>query len=211
MNSARPEASAPHDAARFLRYDDDPVATARRLLGQRLVRIVDGRRVAGLIVEVEAYLGPPDRAAHTWGGRRTPRNESMWRGGGRAYVYFTYGMHYCMNVVCGPVGAGTAVLVRALEPTEGLDDMAGRRRAARRETDLCSGPARLAQALAIDRALDGADLRTGPELWIEAVRARSLPARRLAAGPRVGVDYAGAWAKRRLRFWVRGNPHVSRG
>ena len=207
VSSARPEPAA---APRFLRFDDEPIATARRLLGQRLVRVVGGRRVAGLIVEVEAYLGPPDRAAHTWGGRRTPRNESMWQGGGLAYVYFTYGMHHCMNVVCGPAGSGTAVLVRALEPTEGQEEMARRRPAARRATDLCSGPARLAQALAIDRGLDRADLRTGDELWIEAARARALPAERIAAGPRVGVDYAGAWARRRLRFWVRGNPHVSR-
>lgn len=204
MSSALPE------AARFLRYAGDPVATARRLLGQRLVRVVDGRRTAGLIVEVEAYLGPRDRAAHTWGGRRTARNDSMWRGGGLAYVYFTYGMHYCMNVVCGPVGSGTAVLVRALEPTEGQEEMARRRGAARRETDLCSGPARLAQALAIDRALDGTDLRTGADLWIEEVRARPLHAGRIAEGPRIGVGYAGAWAKRPLRFWVSGNPHVSR-
>jgi DNA-3-methyladenine glycosylase len=204
VSSARPE------AARFLRYAGDPVATARQLLGQRLVRVVDGRRASGLIVEVEAYLGPRDRAAHTWGGRRTARNESMWRGGGLAYVYFTYGMHYCMNVVCGPAGSGTAVLLRALEPTEGLDEMAGRRRAARRENDLCSGPARLAQALAIDRALDGSDLRTSSDLWIEQVRARPLPDDRIADGPRVGVAYAGSWASRRLRFWVRGNPHVSR-
>jgi DNA-3-methyladenine glycosylase len=196
--------------ARFLRFDADPVATARRLLGQRLVRVVDGRRAAGLIVEVEAYLGPVDRASHTWGGRRTARNASMWLGGGHAYVYFTYGMHHCMNVVCGPEGSGTAVLLRALEPCEGHADMARRRGAARRETELCSGPGRLAQALAIDRALDGADLRTGSELYIEAVRPRPLARARIAEGPRVGVGYAGSWAGRRLRFWVRGNAHVSR-
>jgi DNA-3-methyladenine glycosylase len=205
-----PEGAVPAGTERFLRFAGDPVATARRLLGQRLVRVVDGRRVAGLIVEVEAYLGAPDRAAHTFGGRRTARNESMWRGGGRAYVYFTYGMHYCMNVVCGAEASGTAVLLRALEPTEGVDEMARRRGAARRETELCSGPARLTQALAIDRSLDGADLRTGRELFIEAVRARPLPAARVASGPRVGVAYAGAWAKRSLRFWVNGNPHVSK-
>jgi DNA-3-methyladenine glycosylase len=195
---------------RFLRFDADPVTTARRLLGQQLVRVVDGRRLAGRIVEVEAYLGAEDRAAHTFGGRRTARNESMWRGGGHAYVYFTYGMHHCVNVVCGPPGAGTAVLVRALEPTEGVDAMFARRPKARRETELCSGPGRLAQALAIDRSLDGADLRTGPALWIEALRRRAVPAAAIAASPRIGVDYAGPWARRPLRFHLRDNPHVSR-
>jgi DNA-3-methyladenine glycosylase len=194
---------------RILRFDD-PVRTARRLLGQRLVRVLDGQRLAGRIVEVEAYLGPVDRAAHTFGGRRTPRNASMWRGGGFAYVYFTYGMHWCLNVVCGAPDAGTAVLLRALEPTEGIDAMRARRPAARRATDLCSGPARLTQALAIDRALDGADLRTGASLWIEAARSRALPDRRVGVSPRIGVEYAGDWAKRPLRFFVRGDPNVSR-
>ena len=141
---------------RFDAFDDDPVTVARRLLGQRLVRIVRGHRFAGTIVEVEAYLGAIDRAAHTYGGRRTPRNESMYLGGGHAYVYFTYGKHYCVNVVCGPAGGGTAVLLRAIEPTEGLAAMGCRRIRARRETDLCSGPAKLTQAFDIDRALDGA-------------------------------------------------------
>ena len=184
--------------------------TARLLLGQRLVRVVEGRRIAGLIVEVEAYLGPADRAAHTFGGRRSARNASMWLGGGHAYVYFTYGMHHCVNIVCGAPGSGAAVLVRALEPSEGLAAMFARRPPAKRESELCSGPGRLAQALAIDRRLDGADLRSAPDLFIEALRARPLPAARVAVGPRIGVAYAGAWAARRLRFYVRGNPHVSR-
>ena len=174
------------------------------------MRVVDGRRIAGVIVEVEAYLGPADRAAHTYGGRHSARNASMWRGGGHAYVYFTYGMHHCMNVVCGAPGSGAAVLLRALEPTEGLEAMFARRPRARRERELCSGPARLAQALAIDRRLDGADLRSAGELFIERLRERPLAAARIARGPRIGVAYAGAWAARRLRFSVRGNPHVSR-
>jgi DNA-3-methyladenine glycosylase len=197
-------------APRFQRFEADPVRTARRLLGQRLVRVVDGRRLAGVIVEVEAYLGPADRAAHTYGGRRSGRNASMWRGGGHAYVYFTYGMHNCMNVVCGGPGSGTAVLLRALEPTEGLEAMFERRPPARNPRELCSGPGRLAAALAIDRRLDGADLRSASELFIETLRERTLPAARIASGPRIGVAYAGAWAARRLRFYLRGNPNVSR-
>ncbi len=196
-------------ARRFAGFADDPVTVARRLLAQRLVRVVDGRRRAGRIVEVEAYLGAADRAAHTFNGRRTKRNQSMYLPGGHAYVYFTYGMHYCLNVVCGSAGDGVAVLLRALEPTEGLELMFARRRKARRATDLCSGPAKLTQALGIDRSLDGTDLRTSEALLIERV-SPPLPRSRIAATKRVGVDYAGHWAARRLRFFVKGNPHVSR-
>jgi DNA-3-methyladenine glycosylase len=195
---------------RFDAYDADPVTVARRLLGQRLVRLHRGRRLAGIIVEVEAYLGERDRAAHTWGGRRTPRNESMYLPGGHAYVYFTYGMHHCMNVVCGRRDQGVAVLLRGLEPTEGIEAMFARRRAARRPTDLCSGPAKLTAALGIDRRQDGVDLRTDDTLWIERVRARALPADRIAVTPRIGVTYAGDWASRPLRFHIADNPHVSR-
>jgi DNA-3-methyladenine glycosylase len=196
-------------ARRFLAFESDPVTTARRLLGQELVHVVAGRRLAGRIVEVEAYLGPADRAAHTFGGRRTARNASMWAGGGHAYVYFTYGMHHCLNVVCGKEGEGSAVLLRALEPSEGLDEMFARRPGARRATELCSGPGRLTQALGIDLARDGSDLRSDCELWIEQRRSRRLPDACIAATRRVGVDYAGPWARRRLRFLIRGNPHVS--
>ncbi|MHC5112824.1 MAG: DNA-3-methyladenine glycosylase [Planctomycetota bacterium] len=197
-------------AERFGDFDRDAVTVARRLLGQRLVRMIEGRRVAGIIVEVEAYLGPEDRAAHCFGGRRTARNESMYLPGGHAYVYFVYGMHWCINVVCGRRDHPTAVLLRGLEPTEGLDEMYARRRRARRERDLCSGPARLTQALAIDRGFDGADLRIGRRLGIERIRHRALPARQIEVTPRIGVDYAGAWARRPLRFCIRGNEHVSR-
>jgi DNA-3-methyladenine glycosylase len=191
-------------------YERDPVTVARALLGQRLVRVIDGQRLAGVIVETEAYLGAADAAAHTFNGRRTRRNESMYLGGGHAYVYFTYGMHHCMNVVAGRPGDGVAVLLRALEPTEGLDAMRVSRPRARRETDLCSGPGKLCAALAIDRQLDGVDLtRRGP-LFIEALRSRSPAASRIAMGPRVGVHYAGHWAHKPLRFWMRDNPHVSR-
>jgi DNA-3-methyladenine glycosylase len=195
---------------RFARFDADPVTTARRLLGQRLVRVVGGRRLAGRIVEVEAYLGPADRACHTFGGRRTPRNQSMWLGGGHAYVYFTYGMHFMLNVVCGEPGLGAAVLVRAIEPLEGVEAMFERRPRARRPEELCSGPGRLTEALAIDRRLDGIHLLRHDALWIERERARPLSDAQVLATARIGVENAGpAWARRRLRFLVRGSPHVS--
>jgi DNA-3-methyladenine glycosylase len=196
-------------ARRFVGFDADAVTLARRLLGQRLVRVIDGRRLAGTIVEVEAYLGAEDRAAHTYGGRRTARNASMYLEGGHAYVYFIYGMHYCMNVVCGAAGVGTAVFIRALEPTEGIEIMRSRRRAAPRERDLCSGPAKLAQALGIDRTLDGEDLRSSDRLFIEKVAVGERAPRRIGSGPRIGIAYAGEWALKPLRFYVRGNSHIS--
>jgi DNA-3-methyladenine glycosylase len=210
MTTPPDNAARKRDAPRFLEYAVDPRTLARRLLGQRLVRVIDGERHAGIIVETEAYLGAIDRAAHTHGGRRTARNESMYLPGGHAYVYFTYGMHDCMNVVAGEADEGVAVLLRALDPTEGLTAMRARRFAARSDRDLCSGPARLTQALVIDRELDGEDLRTSERLFIERLRRRALPAARIGEGPRVGVAYAGEWAEQRLRYWVRGNVHVSR-
>jgi DNA-3-methyladenine glycosylase len=194
-------------------YELDPVALSMRLLGQRLVRVMPGRsrqRFAGTIVEVEAYLGERDRAAHTYGGRRTRRNESMYLAGGHAYVYQIYGMHHCLNVVCGNEDEGVAVLIRAIEPTEGVDRIKRNRPNARRETDLCSGPGKLCQALAIDRTLDGHDLRRGEWLFIELVHPAMLPASRIERTPRIGVAYAGPWAAEPLRFCLAGNPHVSR-
>jgi DNA-3-methyladenine glycosylase len=198
-------AMAPRLSRLFFRRD--PVTLARALLGQRLVRVLEnGTRLAGRIVETEAYLGVCDRAAHTFGGRRTARNASMWLDGGHAYVYFTYGLHHCVNIVAQRQGIPTAVLIRALEPVEGLSIMRRRRRRLPAD-ELCSGPAKLAQALAIDRRLDGVDLCVDPRLSLE--RAPSVDAGRIVSAPRVGVDYAGRWARRRLRFYERGNPHVS--
>lgn len=191
-------------------YRRDPVTVARALLGQRLVCARGETRAAGVIVEAEAYLGIPDRAAHTHGGRRTERVRSMWSDGGHAYVYLVYGMHHCMNVVAGTDGDPVAVLVRALEPTEGLEAMCARRPRARLPRQLCSGPGKLCAALGIDRRHDGADLVSGDEVFIERLRQRSLPGRRIASGPRIGVGYAGEWAAEPLRFWIRDNPHVSR-
>lgn len=189
-------------------YRRDPVTVARALLGQRLVRVEDGERLAGLIVETEAYLGRIDKAAHSYRGR-TARNASMWRSGGHAYVYFIYGMHWCMNVVAGREDEPVAVLLRALEPTEGLEIMRSRRPAARSDHGLCSGPGKLCQALAIDRELDGEDLVTSQRLFVERLRKRAHPSRAIEVTPRVGVGYADDWASAPLRFHLV-SPHVSR-
>jgi len=190
-------------------YRRDTERVARELLGRWLVRRAGGERLALRIVETEAYLGAPDRASHAWGGRRTARNESLYLPGGHAYVYFIYGMHHCLNAVTGEPGAGSAVLIRAGEPVAGAEGMAARRGLGRppRPGDLAGGPGRLCHALGIDRALDGAALWRG-ELVIAA--GEPAPRTEIAAGPRIGVAYAGEAAEWPLRFALRGNPHVSR-
>lgn len=185
----------------------DVVTVARRLLGRLLVAPArDGRRVSGIIVETEAYQGPEDRASHAYGGRRTRRTETMYARGGTAYVYFVYGMYHQFNVVTSVADVPHAVLVRALEPVEGTDLMR-RRRGGVAPGELTSGPGKLCIALGIDRRLDGADL-LGDRIWLEAGR-RVRPAG-IASGPRVGIDYAEDWVARPWRFWLRGNPFVSR-
>lgn len=182
---------------------------APQLLGATLVRVLpSGERLAGRIVEVEAYLGVGDRAAHTFGGRRTERVEAMYLAGGHAYIYFVYGMHFCFNVVAGPSETPQAVLVRAIEPIEGLKTMRANRPAARAERDLTNGPGKLCQALQIDRELNGLLLTKSP-LFIEAPTA-PLPAASIARSPRIGVDYAGEAAAWPLRFFVKDSAFVSR-
>jgi len=166
---------------------------ARALIGAHLHRILpDGRHAVGRIVETEAYLGPHDLASHARSGR-TARTEVMFGPPGRAYVFLIYGMYCCLNVVTERAGTASAVLLRAIEPLEGIE---GR-------TD---GPGKLCRALAIDRTFNGADLR-GPTLYLTWGAAPG----RVAVTRRIGVDYAGHWARRLLRYIEAGNPHVSRG
>jgi DNA-3-methyladenine glycosylase len=186
----------------------DVLAVARDLLGQLLVvRAEDGTRVSGIIVETEAYRGPEDRASHAHGGRRTGRTETMYLVGGTAYVYFVYGMHHQFNVVTGVAEVPHAILIRALEPAEGTRLMR-RRRPGQSAANLTSGPGKLCAALGIDRGLDRADL-LGHRVWIERGDRRIAPSA-VARGPRIGIEYAGDWAKMPWRFWLRDNPFVSR-
>jgi len=188
-------------------YLQPTLRVARALLGKTLVHDGPEGRTAGRIVEVEAYRGPADRAAHSSGGRRTPRNEVMYGPPGYAYVYFIYGMYFCMNVVCQPAGVPEAVLLRALEPLEGVELMRRRRELAEGpEWRLCRGPGALCRALGIGRAENSADLVRGP---LRIVDAPPVPAARVARTARIGVAYAGADAARPWRFLVRGSPAVS--
>ncbi|RJQ68215.1 MAG: DNA-3-methyladenine glycosylase [Desulfobacteraceae bacterium] len=174
-------------------YDRDTVLVARDLLGKLLVHKTAGKARIGKIVEVEAYLGPHDRASHSSKGP-TPRNQVMFGPPGRAYIYLIYGIYCCMNVVTEAPGHGSAVLLRAVEPVQHV-------------TGRTQGPGLLCKAMHIDRLLNGHDL-TGDTLYIAA----SFDARpiTIVAKPRVGVAYAGDWVQKPLRFYIRDNPYVSR-
>lgn len=174
-------------------YDRDTIAVAQDLLGKLLVRVVDGVERIGRIVEVEAYLGPHDLAAHSARGL-TPRTRVMFGPPGHAYVYLIYGIYHCMNVVTQAEGTASAVLLRALEPVRNV-------------TARTQGPGLLCRALEIDKRLNGHDLLSD-ELFIAADDL--APRLTIVRRPRIGVDYAGVWARRLLRFYIRGNPYVSR-
>lgn len=174
-------------------YDRDTVLVARELLGKRLVRRSNGVERVARIVEVEAYLGPHDLASHSSRGR-TERTRVMFGPPGHAYVYLIYGIHCCVNVVTEREGHASAVLLRAVEPVRNVEGPTG-------------GPGRLCRAMEIDRRLNGHDLTGGEFCIVDPPEAEPIT---IVRRPRIGVDYAGRWARRLLRFYVRGNPFVSR-
>ncbi len=192
---------------------------APRLIGCTLLRTLPGgERVGGVIVETEAYVGPEDLASHAAGGRRTARVASMWKAPGTVYVYFTYGMHFCMNISCFRAGHSAAVLLRALMPTEGLETMrrlrtGGKPRARPfRDRDLASGPGKLCQALGVDRSLDGVNMLNSPHLALFD-RSTGDAAPPVVATPRVGLGAEaklGVWKHKELRFVWANHPFRSR-
>lgn len=175
-------------------------ACAKRLLGCWLVREINGQTLVGRIVETEAYH-QRDAASHSYRGK-TPRTEIMFGPAGFAYVYFTYGMHYCFNVVTGAAGEGSAVLIRAIEPIEGIDEMAKRR--SRGGVELTNGPAKLCQALAINGELNKHDLRLSP---LQIIAQPKLPASKIIATTRIGISKD---THRTWRFYVKESPFVSK-
>ncbi len=174
-------------------YDRDTTTVAKELLGKRLVHVADGITRIGRIVETEAYLGPHDLAAHTSKGL-TERTRVMFGPPGHAYVYLIYGMHHCLNLVTEAEGNGAAVLLRAIEPIQNV-------------TGRTCGPGLLCKALGIDKRHNAHDLLSECLYVTEPPTVERFA---IVARPRIGVDYAGAWAKRKLRFYIRGNTFVSR-
>ncbi|TWF40487.1 DNA-3-methyladenine glycosylase [Chitinophaga polysaccharea] len=186
---------------------DDVTSIARQLLGKVLVTSIDGERTAGIIVETEAYAGIRDRASHAWNNRRTQRTEVMYQPGGLAYVYLCYGLHYLFNVVTNVKEVPEAVLVRALEPLDGIAAMQ-QRYPHKNTVKMTAGPGSLCKALGIDATLNSEKL-TGGNIWIED--APPLPDNQILTGTRVGVQYAGADALLPYRFSIKDNTWVSKG
>ncbi|MBS1601450.1 MAG: DNA-3-methyladenine glycosylase [Bacteroidetes bacterium] len=185
------------------------VRIARELLGKVLVTQIDGQRTSGRIVEVEAYNGVVDRASHAWSGRRTRRTEVMFGQGGAAYVYLIYGIYHLFNVVTNRKEVPHAVLVRALEPMEGVPVMLQRTGKPIADHSLTRGPGNLSKAMGLLTKHTGVSL-LGPEIYIgdDGWRPRRGE---IVATPRIGVDYAGEDAKLPYRFYIKGNPYVSGG
>ena len=188
---------------------NDVVQISKDLLGKYLVSRIDGVKTVGKIVETEAYRGPEDKASHAYGNRKTKRTSIMFEEGGRAYVYLCYGMHHLFNVVTGPEGMPHAVLVRALEPMEAIDQMLRRRGLDRVQPRLTAGPGSLCKAMGIERTLTGTSLlSTQGHIWIED-RGLQIEEDQIISSPRVGVDYAGECALWDWRFRIKDSKWTS--
>ncbi|MGG2093570.1 DNA-3-methyladenine glycosylase [Bacillus sp. S13(2024)] len=197
-------------------YEGDTLDVAKRLLGHKLVHVVNGVKRGGIIVEVEAYKGPDDKAAHSYGGRRTERTDIMFSTAGHAYVYLIYGMYHCFNVITAPEGIPQGVLIRALEPIEGIEDM---KQARYGKTDitksqfknLTNGPGKLCKAMGITLEQKGL-LLTSDELYVERVTEDHHLSQTydITAGPRINIDYAEEAVHYPWRFYFQGHPFVSK-
>jgi DNA-3-methyladenine glycosylase len=187
-------------------YHLDPFAVAQDvLLGAFLCSRIDGNLCRGKIVELELYMGDSDRACHAYPHKKTARNSIMFARGGHAYVYFVYGMHNMFNLVISGENCPNAILIRAVEPIDGINTMRARR-GILDVRNLTNGPGKLAAAMGIDTSLNGTDLTTGNLIWLEQRDSRP----EIAVGTRIGVGYAGADATLPWRFVIKGNPFVSR-
>ena len=187
---------------------NDVISISRDLLGKYLFTCINDELTGGFIVETEAYNGIIDRASHSFGNRLTPRTQTMYMHGGVAYVYLCYGIHEMFNVVTSVEGQPHAILIRAVEPTEGLDIMLERRHMRALKPNITSGPGSVAKALGISRTINAISLQSDT-LWIED-RGMVVPHEKIAAVPRVGVAYAGEDALLPYRFYIKGNKYVSK-
>ncbi len=187
-------------------YRRDGREMARNLLGKILARRYGNVILRGRIVETEAYLGPEDRASHAWKSRRTERTKTMYLEGGHLYIYFIYGMYNCLNVVAGVEEVPHAVLIRALEPLEGREVMKGLR-IGRSDYGLTNGPGKLCMALGIGRESNGTDLVSSSEIWMED---EGYIPEKIITARRIGIEYAEEYRDKLWRYYIEGNPWVSR-
>jgi DNA-3-methyladenine glycosylase len=186
---------------------EDVVTLSTQLLGKLLFTRINGRLTGGIITETEAYDGVIDKACHAYGGRNTKRTATMYLSGGVTYVYLCYGIHHLLNVVGGTAGNPQAVLIRAIEPTIGIDVMLGRRKMEKLAPRITAGPGALAQALGIDKELNAKSL-SGDQIWIEDHA--NYAANEIVATTRIGVAYAQEHALWPFRFYLKGNKYVSK-
>ena len=189
-------------------HNDDVVALSKNLLGKYLFTCIDGLTTGGYIVETEAYNGAVDKASHAYGNRHTARTKTMFQQGGIAYVYLCYGIHEMFNIVTSVEGNPHAILVRAINPTEGVDVMLYRRNMLVAKPNITSGPGSVAKALGISRNINAYSLQSDT-IWLED-RGLTFPNESIASVPRIGVSYAGDDALLPYRFYVKGNPCVSK-
>lgn len=187
-------------------YVRDANLVSIELLGKLMVHKTESCTVSGVIVETEAYLGPEDAAAHSYKNLRSSRTEVQFQEGGFSYIYFIYGMHHCFNIVANIAGKPEAILVRALEPVDGIDIMKTRR-GTQNEINLCNGPGKLCQAMGLDMGYYGADL-CGDKLFIEEYR--KILSSNICISPRINVDYAGDFKDKPWRYSIKDNKYISR-
>ena len=177
-------------------FTQPTLKVAQKLLGKTLVRIWRGKRLAGKIVETEAYIGPKDKASHAYLGKRTPRNRAEFMVGGHIYIYLVYGMYWQLNISTETKGKPTCVLIRALEPLEGISEPT-------------NGPGKLCRALKLNKSFYGEDLCRSSRIWLED--GSEIPKTKVVRSPRVGIDYAGPyWSKIPWRFYIKDNKFVSK-
>jgi len=189
-------------------HSDDVVALSRDLLGKYIFTCIDGLKTGGYIVETEAYNGIIDKASHAFGNRKTPRTQTMFMQGGIAYVYLCYGIHEMFNIVTSVEGQPHAILIRAINPTEGIDIMLHRRNMLAVKPNITSGPGSVAKALGISRKINATSLQSN-DIWLED-NGLTFPDESIASAPRIGVSYAAEDALLPYRFFVKGNPYVSK-
>lgn len=189
-------------------YLADPFFLARHVLpGAYLCSCIQGVLTAGRITELEVYLGGEDKASHTYQYKKTPRTAVQWEAGGLAYIFFVYGMHHQFCITTSPENQPNAILIRALEPIAGINEMKIRRHTEQLK-NLTTGPGKLCQALAITTAQNGTDL-TGDKIWI-APQIQNVPQSDLVAAPRIGIDYAAEYAAKKWRFYLKDSPFISK-
>lgn len=189
-------------------HSDDVVSLSRDLLGKYLFTCIDGIATGGYIVETEAYNGIIDKASHAYGNRQTPRTKTMFMQGGIAYVYLCYGIHEMFNIVTSGEGQPHAILIRAIQPTDGIDTMLHRRNMLTLKPNITAGPGSIAKALGISRNINAFSLQSDT-IWVED-RGLTFPDEQIAAVPRIGVSYAAEDALLPYRFYVKGNIYVSK-